>query len=1084
MNTERPLAAAAPEPPHHHCLIHRSSEEAREVVEPFIEEGLRLRRKVILVAEDSSSAAFRLIERHLAKDWATSMERDQVQFRTMDEAFGGVQSFDRYRAITFVREEVAAARAAGFEGLALIQDMSLLGRGSAALRDLTAYEAGLNLILADKPCSVLCLYDRKAATAEVLLRALELHPTELRQGLRQFPNPFYQPEVEFRTEMGEALIDERLRILSRMRASDPPATTHDPDSLLARISRLLEHEAHSIDSIVRIGAQEIGRFLGAERFRYYLVDPAADVLVEGAVHPGSARARRTRGEGLAGRAWLARRPVWVSAPNLQRGTPPEEADETWGTGSGLALPLPGGTVIQGVIEVLLPTLRDPDESLLERLEPAARLLGETLARIRAEARAGSAGEGLGGLLAHAGEGIVVTDPEGRIRSWNLAAAQLLEDEGSWEVPVGRPLDSLLPPEARERLRRALAVVTGPVEEGPRTSVEIHVHRTLPDRTPLSLSLTSWQADGGDRCCVIAIRAVVADRDDRMDTHLVDAVAGAESRDALLLLTGNLRWGGPSILHANAAFCRLLGYGESELLGRSLRSLSGPAAAHEPMTEMTRRLAAGEPAFVEFPARRRDGTEMFLQLDVTPVFGDRGQITHFVALVPDQRAAQLSLPEPSFGVGHDPLTGLATRETFTKVLRRGIERVRRNPDLRFAVLFLDLDGFKEVNDELGHVRGDELLVRVARRLEDAVRPGDVLVRFGGDEFVIMLEHFEGMVDVIAVAERIRDRLSRPFRVDGRDLTISASVGIALSDTGYASVEDVIRDADTAMYRAKQEGAGGFRIFDRSLRDEARLEGELRSDLQTSLDRGEFRLHYQPLLDLKSGKISSLEALLRWNHPERGLVAATEFISHAQAMKLMVPLGEWVVRESCRQLRRWQDQLGRDVPVSLSLNLSARELLDPRASEWFEHSLAETGIDPSLLRVEVSESFFSRSMEEVNAALLPLRNLGIRLGIDEFGMGSLSIGQLHRLPVDFLKIDRRFVTDLPRKGGGNGRAIRAILAMAQSLGLDVVAPGVETTMQEEMLRKLAWPTAQGYLFSAPVDGEQAGLLLESGIPGRKR
>ncbi len=1086
-------ASPAPAPPdreaRHQCLIHRSESELREVVGPFVEEGLRSDRKILLVAPDRGSAAHRILESHMSVDWSGPRERDRIEFRGMQDAFGAGERFDRYRAISFVREAVAQARAEGFAGLHLIQELGSLGRGANALRDLTAYEAGLNLILADKPCSVLCLYDLEAAGSEVILRALELHPVSVGPGLQRTPNPFYQPEVELRLERGEELVRERLAILRRIRARTERQITHDPDALLARLVRRLELEGHTLDSVARVGIEEIGGFLEAERASSHLVDPVADVLVEGVGWPAfrnGGETRRTRGEGLAGRAWLARRPVWSANPPggwrpqaVPVPTASPSAPSTTGLdpASGLALPLPGGTAVQGVLEFSLPGAGEPDEALLERLEPAARLLGEALARIRAETRAGRAGEGLGGLLANAGEGIVVTDPEGKIRSWNLAAAQILEEEGRWEVPVGRPLDSLLPPEARERFLRALAVVTGPEEAGPGASMELRIQQTRPDRPPISLSLTSWQGDGGDRCCVVAVRELPAPRPEGVDQRLVESLAGAGTRDPLLLLTGNIRWGGPSILHANPAFCRLLGFHESELLGRSLRWLAAPSHNLDPMGELSRQLASGEPAFVEFVARRRDGSETLLRMDITPVFGERGQVTHFVVLVP-HRTAEAAVPEPSAPVGHDPLTGLATRELFVKVLRRGIERVRRNPELRFAVLFLDLDGFKEVNDELGHVRGDELLVKVARRLEEAVRPGDVLVRFGGDEFVILLEYVGGMADVVAVAERIQDRLGRRFTVDGRDLEITASIGIALSDTGYSSVEEVIRDADSAMYRAKEEGSGGYRIFDRTLREEARLEGQLRSDLQSSLDRGEFRLHYQPLMDLATGRISGLEVLLRWDHPERGLVAATEFITHAEATKLIVPLGEWVVRESCRQLRRWQDRLGTDFPLSLSLNLSAREVLDPRVHEWFEQSLAETGVAGSRLRVEVPESFFARPQAEVEAALLPLRALGVRIGIDEFGMGSVSIGQLHRLPVDFLKIDRRFVTDLPGKEGRDGRAVRAILAMADGLGLEVVAPGVETTLQEELLRELSCPTAQGYLFSAPVDAERAGRLLETG------
>jgi diguanylate cyclase (GGDEF)-like protein/PAS domain S-box-containing protein len=595
-------------------------------------------------------------------------------------------------------------------------------------------------------------------------------------------------------------------------------------------------------------------------------------------------------------------------------------------------------------------------------------------------------------------------------------------------------------------------------------------------------MTSWDVRG-EACFVVKLRDHMDDRESRTQARLIENVASRAGREAMLVTTGNVQWGGPSILFANPAFCRMTGFTEAEVLGQSFRAFTGPKTAQDKLKVMWEHLQRGEPTSTEFVAYRKDGTEFLMRLEVSPIRDDHGQLTHFVAVQTDV-SKDNGGDDKFLRADRDALTGLANRALLNKILRRAIERVQRNSELRFALLFLDLDGFKQVNDSLGHLIGDQLLVSVARRLEEAVRPGDILVRFGGDEFVILLEYVGGLADVLAVADRIQDRLAQPFRLEDRDLRLSASVGIALSDTGYSTVEEVVRDADAAMYRAKEEGRGRYRIFDRMLREEALSEGRIRSELQTSLDRGEFRLHYQPLMDLGSGRISGVEALLRWEHPDRGLVAATEFISYAEAMKLILPLGRWVIRESCRQLRIWRDRLPPDVPLALSLNLSTRELLDPRAREWFEESISDSGVDPSWLQVEVSESFFARPQTEIENALAPLRDLGIRIGIDDFGSGSVSVGQLHRYPVDFLKMDRQFVADLPRKDGGNSRAVRAILAMAGSLGLDVIAPGVETTLQEEILRQLDCPTAQGYLFSAPVDAEKAGRLLEAGRIGPRR
>jgi diguanylate cyclase (GGDEF)-like protein/PAS domain S-box-containing protein len=1059
----------------HHCLIHRTEGEARAVVEAFVQEGLRGGRQVLLIGEGPGSVAFQVYERLLDRGDEESDARSPVEFRRIEECFEGTGRFDRYQAVTFIREQFVRALDAGFDGLHLVQDMAALEKRSAGLRDLTAFEAGLNVLLGDKPCSVLCLYDRTRTSPELLLRALDLHPTELREGLARHQNPFYQPEVEFRAVHAGELVEERLELLrGRGGELSPVVGPQDPDALLMRLARRIDVEGTSRDGLARIGIAEIGREVGAQASRFYVVDAQDASLTEHSLEGDLGDPlRRVRGEGTAGRAWLSRRPVWSSTPRS-----PDGEDLSEGGQVELALPLLGGDAVRGVLEFTVLPATDPDPALLDRLEPVARVLGEALGRIRAEERLGVSQGGLDGLLATSPDGIVVTDREGRVQSWNLAAVRLLGSP-TGEVPVGRPLATLLPPDVRERFQRALDVAAASGSSASPASVELLLPPSSPGAVPTSLTLTSWDV-GGEPSFVAKLRDHTADRDARSHARLIETVASRAGREAVLVTTGNLQWGGPSILFANPAFCRMTGYSEAEILGKSFRAFAGPKTAQDSLRVLWERLDRGDAASAEFVAYRKDGSEFVMRLEVSPVRDDHGRLTHFVA-VQSEAAKEAGGDDRYLRADRDALTGLANRALFNKVLRRAIERVRRNSDLRFAVLFLDLDGFKQVNDSLGHLVGDQLLVSVARRLEEAVRPGDVLVRFGGDEFVILLEYVGGLADVLAVADRIQERLARPFRLDGRDLRISASVGIALSDTGYSTVDEVIRDADSAMYRAKEEGSGGYRIFDRTLREEALSEGRIRAELQSSLDRGEFRLHYQPLMDLHSGRISGVEALLRWEHPERGLVAATEFISHAEAMKLILPLGRWVIRESCRQLKSWQERLPPDVPLALSLNLSTRELLDPRAREWFEESLSESDVDPSSLRVEVPESFFARPHAEVVTALAPLRELGVRIGIDDFGSGSVSVGQLHRYPVDFLKMDRQFIADLPRKDGGNGRAVRAILAMAGSLGLDVIAPGVETTLQEELLRQLSCPKAQGYLFSAPVDAEKAGRLLAAGRIG---
>jgi diguanylate cyclase (GGDEF)-like protein len=480
---------------------------------------------------------------------------------------------------------------------------------------------------------------------------------------------------------------------------------------------------------------------------------------------------------------------------------------------------------------------------------------------------------------------------------------------------------------------------------------------------------------------------------------------------------------------------------------------------------------------EFIAYRKNGTHFPLHFDMSPVLEQSGQVTHFVLMPPESLATG-----PSTSPRHadtDALTGLANRTFLHETLRRAIERSLKNPQVRFALLFIDLDGFKQVNDTLGHVIGDELLVTVARELEGAVRPGDVVARFGGDEFVVLIELLSGTEDAIAVAERIQDRLAVPLRLSGRTARVSGSIGVALSDTGYTAVEDVLRDADAAMYLAKEKGGGGYRIFDTHLQEAASTTQRIRAELQRSLERGDFRLHYQPVVDLASGRTTGFEALLRWQQAGRGIVPATEFIRQAEKTGLILPIGRWVIHEACRQARAWRDALPSDRRFTLSVNLSERELLDPSLLEAVRQAIADTGAEASWLRFEIPESLLARPQAESRAVLQPLIELGFRLGVGDFGRGQSSLTSLIRYPLDQLKIDRQFMVDLHERETSRRpeetRALRSILALAGELEIEVAAAGIETSSQRRVLQRLACRYGQGNLFSVPVDGSTAGALL---------
>ena len=427
--------------------------------------------------------------------------------------------------------------------------------------------------------------------------------------------------------------------------------------------------------------------------------------------------------------------------------------------------------------------------------------------------------------------------------------------------------------------------------------------------------------------------------------------------------------------------------------------------------------------------------------------------------------------------HDALTGLPNRALFTDHLRLAVERVKRDATYSFAVLFLDLDRFKNVNDSLGHMYGDRLLAEVARRLRACTREVDTVARFGGDEFAVLLDATGGPETAVRVAEKIQAKLRTPLDLDGLEAFTSASIGVALSCTGYSTPEDVLRDADTAMYRAKDGGKARHEVFDRAMHTRAVTTLRLENDLRRAVERGELRLHYQPIMSLRSGEPAGCEALVRWEHPERGMVSPAEFIPLAEETGLIIPLGQWVMEEACRQLSEWQDASPSNRTLMVSVNLSGKQLSQPDLVGRVQGVLRATGLDPRSLKLEITESVVMENAEAAAAVLTRLRALGVGLSIDDFGTGYSSLSYLHRFPVDTLKVDRSFVGGTA-SGDENLEIVRTVVTLAQNLGMEVVAEGIETAEQLALLRALRCDYGQGYFFSKPLHAEAAGALLRNG------
>ncbi|HEY5154425.1 MAG TPA: EAL domain-containing protein, partial [Acidimicrobiales bacterium] len=428
--------------------------------------------------------------------------------------------------------------------------------------------------------------------------------------------------------------------------------------------------------------------------------------------------------------------------------------------------------------------------------------------------------------------------------------------------------------------------------------------------------------------------------------------------------------------------------------------------------------------------------------------------------------------------HDPLTGLPNRTLLLDRLEGALARSQRH-NRRVAVLFLDLDHFKVVNDSLGHSLGDRLLVVIAERLTVALRPGDTVARFGGDEFVILCEDLVDDAEAIIIAERIDEALSGPFTIDETEVFVGVSIGIALPDGGDtdAEAETLIRDADAAMYRAKDRGRARWELFDNAMRASAVDRLDIENALRRALERHELRIFYQPIIDLRDGSIDGVEALLRWEHPERGLLPPVDFITVAEETGLIVPIGSWVLDQACRQVQRWQSASTSDRQLRLSVNLSGRQLGHPRLVEDVAAVLADTSINPAHVELEITESVLMDDVDMSAETLSRLHTLGVKLAVDDFGTGYSSLSYLRRFPVDLLKVDRSFVDGLG-EDPSDSAIVTAIITLAHALGLSAVAEGVESPLQLAELRRLGCDRAQGYFMARPAGGHEIGEILASG------
>jgi len=534
-----------------------------------------------------------------------------------------------------------------------------------------------------------------------------------------------------------------------------------------------------------------------------------------------------------------------------------------------------------------------------------------------------------------------------------------------------------------------------------------------------------------------------------------------------------------IIEVNDAFSRITGFEKEEVIGRRptvLRSYRNSRRAH---MQMWKSILLNGDWQGEVWDRRKNGEIYPVWLSIGSVRDDANSVSHYVAIASDISAIKRTEERLDHLAHHDNLTNLPNRMLFSDRLMQAVALARRNKTM-LAVMLLDLDRFKEVNDTLGHRLGDQLLVEVSRRLKYVVREADTISRLGGDEFAVILSDISDIEGAAQVAQHFMHAVSEPFEIQGHEIFITTSIGITIYPADSDDIETLLKNADTAMYYAKSRGKNNFQFFTNEINRRIIEKLFIASKLRHALEHKEFQLYFQPQIEVETGCIVGMEALLRWVNPELGDMPPSKFIPIAEDTGLIISIGEWVIQKACRQAKAWQEE---GVPIlNLSINLSARQFHKQTIVETISRILQETGFDPQHLELEITESVIMQDVDENIRTLRRLKDLGLRLSIDDFGTGYSSLNYLKRFPIDVLKIDRSFVMDIT-SNSDNSSVVSAIIALAHSLNLKVIAEGVETAEQFAFLKERGCNEVQGYYFSKPIQGHRVKDLFKRELKPRR-